>query len=574
MSSFNRHFCALVALYGICATGFARVEIQGLDEELQLAALSAISLKREPCEAPDWRLDALHQRTEEEIRSVLEARGFYSAQIASEIDHDADCWIAHIVVDPGSPVVIRDVETRILGGAASDPDFKRILQESTLTSRRQLNQAEYEQLKTQLTTLAQRKGYADARFSQSRIDVYPDELAADIALEFDSGARYTFGEIAIQQDFLNENLVRRFIDFRTGDPYDRTKLTALYNSLIDSGYFGLVDVRPLAADPELRQIPLRIELTPGNRKTLSYGGGYSTDTGPRLRIARNNRRLNARGAQRNINAELSPVLSEFTVAYRFPQGDPRFEWVSLDAGLMREDSETVQSESVDLGARRIVRRWQDWQETQFINFLVEDFEIAEEVDRTTLLQPGMSWLRVRADNTIRPTKGDKLTFEISAASDRIVSDTSFVQTIAEARWIRSFSSASRVLTRLRAGATWNNDFESLPPSARFFAGGDNSIRGYEFHSQGPVDADGQVIGGDRLLVGSVEYEHRLKERWSFATFYDAGNAFHEREVNAVAGFGIGARWLSPLGPIRLDVARPLDGLDHGLRLHISLGPDL
>ena len=83
-----------------------------------------------------------------------------------------------------------------------------------------------------------------------------------------------------------------------------------------------------------------------------------------------------------------------------------------------------------------------------------------------------------------------------------------------------------------------------------------------------------MVGGDRLLVGSVEYEHRLRQKWSFATFYDAGNAFHEHEFHAVAGFGIGARWLSPLGPIRIDVARPLDGLDHGLRLHISLGPDL
>jgi translocation and assembly module TamA len=190
------------------------------------------------------------------------------------------------------------------------------------------------------------------------------------------------------------------------------------------------------------------------------------------------------------------------------------------------------------------------------------------------LQPGASWIRLRADNTIRPDHGDRLFFEVSAASDQLGSDTSFIQTIAESRWIRSLADRSRILARIRAGATWNRDFNELPPSARYFAGGDNSVRGYEFRSQGPVDADGDVVGGDRLLVASIEYEYELREKWSVATFYDAGNAFHAGKLDAVAGFGIGARWQSPLGPIRIDVARPLDGIDRDLRLHISLGPDL
>jgi translocation and assembly module TamA len=109
---------------------------------------------------------------------------------------------------------------------------------------------------------------------------------------------------------------------------------------------------------------------------------------------------------------------------------------------------------------------------------------------------------------------------------------------------------------------------------RFFAGGDNSIRGYQFRSLGPIDMDGDVIGGNRLLVGSVEYEHPVKPRWSVATFYDVGNAFRDSDFHAVAGAGIGARWQSPLGPIRLDLAKPLDGPDSGMRYHISFGPDL
>ena len=573
ISDFKQALPLIAGLLG-CPAALAAVEIGGLDEELETAVRSAVSLSSEPCDAPGWRIDTLHQRAADEVRSALQANGHYSARIDSEIEQGSDCWVARIDVEPGPPVLIRDITLNIRGEAADDPEFESLLAESAIAAGQPLDHAEYESLKSELTTLAQRKGYADAELTESRVDVYPDELAADIVLELESGARYAFGEIVIDQDFLNDELVRRFVEFERGDPFDRDELTSLYSALIDSGYFGLIDIRPLTPDPERREIPIRIELTPGQPKVLSYGGGYSTDTGPRLRVSRNNRRLNARGAQLNTNIELSPVLSELWIGHRFPHGDPRSEWISFDAGLLREDSETIESERIELGARRSVTRWDDWQETHFINFLVEDFKIAEKAGSTTLLQPGIGWLRVRADNTIRPQRGDRYMFEISVSSDRLVSDTSFVQTIAETRWIRSLGDRTRVLTRLRAAATWNNDFQALPPSARYFAGGDSSIRGYEFRSQGPVDANGVVVGGDRLLVGSAEYEYRVKERWSVATFYDTGNAFQGTDVDAIAGFGIGARWLSPLGPIRMDIARPLDGVDRDLRLHISLGPDL
>jgi translocation and assembly module TamA len=156
----------------------------------------------------------------------------------------------------------------------------------------------------------------------------------------------------------------------------------------------------------------------------------------------------------------------------------------------------------------------------------------------------------------------------------MASDTDFLQVIFSTRWIRSFDNRGRILTRLRASITREDQFDKLPPSVRFFAGGDNSIRGYQFRSLGPINSDGDVIGGNRLLVGSVEYEHPVKERWSVATFYDAGNAFRDNEFHAVAGAGIGARWQSPLGPIRIDFAKPLDGLDRDTRIHISFGPDL
>jgi len=109
---------------------------------------------------------------------------------------------------------------------------------------------------------------------------------------------------------------------------------------------------------------------------------------------------------------------------------------------------------------------------------------------------------------------------------------------------------------------------------RFFAGGDNSVRGYDFETIGPVDADGNVTGGNNLAVFSLEYDRLISKSWSLAAFVDTGSAFNDFDVDFKTGAGVGIRWYSPLGPIRVDVAHPLGESDRSTRLHITLGPDL
>jgi translocation and assembly module TamA len=302
--------------------------------------------------------------------------------------------------------------------------------------------------------------------------------------------------------------------------------------------------------------------------------GFSTDTGPRIRFGRNNRRFNDRGHQFGVNAQLSPVVSEVTANYRFPFGDPRSEWIDFDVGVKSEDTESAESESLQFGARRVLERPGDWTRTQMLNLLVEDFEVADQLGRSRLLMPGINWTRIRADNNIRPARGSKLELEVRGANDVLGSDTNFLQVIAKGKWIWSPSQKARILLRGDLGATEERSFDELPPSVRFFAGGDNSVRGYDFEALGPVDTDGEVIGGLSLAVGSVEYEHAVRERWSVAVFVDSGNAFEGSNFDTKTGAGLGARWQSPLGPIRVDLAHPFDDEDTSWRLHISLGPDL
>jgi translocation and assembly module TamA len=443
-----------------------------------------------------------------------------------------------------------------------------------LVAGRPLNHGIYNTAKRRLSDLARDRGYAEADYAVSRVDVYPEEGVADIELEFDSGPRYRLGAVGLEQDALNDTFVRSYVALQSGEFFNNQALTDTYVALNDSGYFQNIDVRAQPPDAEAKTIDVVITLSTAPRRLISYGVGFSTDTGPRLRFGRNIRRWNERGHQLGLDAQLSPVISEVSANYRLPYGDPRFDWLSFSTGLKHEETETATSDSLEFGARRITERSGGWATTQYLSLLVEDFEVGDQFGRSRLLMPGMNWTRLRADHTLRPTRGSKFEFEARGGADALGSDTDFVQLITSVRWITSFGGGKRVLLRGQFGATAEDRFEKLPPSVRFFAGGDNSVRGYEFQSLGPVDAAGQVIGGSRLAVVSAEVEFPVRPRWSVALFVDSGNAFNGKKIDARTGAGIGARWQSPLGPVRVDIGAPVNDPDHSPRLHVSLGPDL
>ena len=552
----------------------AVLEVRGLPEPLLANVLAYLKLDEEPCGAPDWRITAQYDAAPRDIRAALEAFGYYEPRIEGNLQRSPECWRAVFQVDPGEPVRIRSLDVKLEGEAEDDPAFAALLARSPLAFGAPLDHGAYERLKRGWTELARERGYAEAEFVESRIDVYTAARTADIVLHFDSGPRYDFGDVTLEQDVLAERLVMSYLPFSPGEPYDNRKLTDLYVTLVDSGYFSEIDIRSLDPQAGENVIPIEIALAGAPRRLISYGLGFSTDTGPRLRFGRNNRRWNDRGHQFGVQAQLSPVTSELTANYRFPHGDPRTEWINFDAGMKREDTESAESESLQIGARRIMERPRDWTRTQFLTLLVEDFEVADQVGRSRLFMPGIGWRRTRADNELRPTRGSRLSLELRAAADTLGSDTSFFQAIAGGKWIWSLPNAGRILVRGEVGLTEERSFAELPPSVRFFAGGDNSVRGYDFEALGATDADGKVIGGSSLVVGSFEYEQPLVGRWALAMFVDSGNAFANVDFSPRTGAGLGVRWQSPLGPIRVDVAHPFHDPKSRWRLHVTLGPDL
>jgi translocation and assembly module TamA len=162
------------------------------------------------------------------------------------------------------------------------------------------------------------------------------------------------------------------------------------------------------------------------------------------------------------------------------------------------------------------------------------------------------------------------------ASDALLSDTDIAQTWGRLTWLIPQGEKARIKLRGEVGAMTVGNFDALPPDLRFFAGGDRSIRGFDYHEIGEVNANGIVIGGKYLTVASAEYEFYFRDAWGAAVFVDAGDAFSD-SLSLNVGAGVGLRWRSPVGPIRIDVGFPVQSTlpaQDSWRLHIQLGPDL
>lgn len=556
----------------------AKVQVNGVRGDLRDNVLAHLTLDKAPCDAPSWRVRRLTRKAGAEIRDALEAYGYYNPVISIGSGTQAGCWLVRIDIDPGEPVRLRQVEVAVTGEAADDAGFRRLLKSQPLRTGAQLNHALYERTKKAFSDLARQRGYFAGAFPQSRIDIYAQENVADVTLHYDSGPRYRFGPVSFDQDVVRADLVERFVNFAPGDPYDGTRVSDFYNALLATGYFASVDLRTDPQPPPDLEVPVSVTLTPAKRQVYTLGAGYSTDKGPKLRAGYTNRRLNDAGHQFDSRMELSEVESTIGVSYRLPRQDPRVEWLSVDAGYKYENTAAQRTDTYKVGLKEYRRRPAGWIETRFIDASVEDFTIAGERSSEFLLIPGLSWTHSFPTSLAitRPDRGHRVTVRLSGTTGLLGSDSEFLQADLYGKFILPVWNGGRLLLRAEAGGTLKDRFRTLPASVRYFAGGDYSVRGYDYQSLGPTDDQGKVIGGTYKLVGSAEVDQRVWGNWSLAAFIDSGNAFDAiGSVRLKTGIGAGLRWYSPLGPVRLDIAFPVDkDAPDDWRLHITLGPDL
>ncbi|WP_261884930.1 autotransporter assembly complex protein TamA [Vibrio pomeroyi] len=546
------------------------LEIKGLDGALEDNVDAYLSAVPEEEYAVSLRFQS---RVESMIKEALNALGYYQPTIT--FTHSEDDTELTVTVEQGEPVLIYTSDIVLSGEAEDDPDFLALIAKSNLSKGSILNHGNYDSLKSSIRNLGLAKGYFDGSYEVSKLEVAPELNRAYVRLHYNSGIRYHFGTTQVTGSQIEDDRVQSLKPFEDGEPYSITKVGEYNQNLSNTDWFSSVFVEPdLSQLGEGREIPMKVSLAPQARNQIETGIGVSTDLGVKGTLKWKKPWVNAQGHSFNSSLSISKPEQTITAAYKIPLDDVLNDYYQIKYGMKNLDNRDTKSLESNLALERYWRLDNGWQRTVFIRYLVENYEQGLQDDLAQFVLPGISFSRTRTRGGSMPMWGDKQTVMIEAGDDTLLSETKVVRFQGQTAWIRSIGNNHRGLTRLQFGGNFADEFEKLSPSLRFFAGGDNSIRGYGYESISPRDESDALTGAKFLATSSFEYQYRLVGNWWGAAFYDIGDAFNDKP-EWKRGTGVGVRWASPVGPVSLDFAWGLDA-EKGdeFQLHFSLGPEL
>lgn len=572
-----RRMCStLIALWFFAFPGWCAamgVVIQGVPEDIAKRVRNSVTVENGEEDETIDRQEARRRldRGRQQLRKAMTAFGYYRAEVDAELTGEPGSWEAVYQVTAGERVTYESVTLAVDGPAGSEEDLAAYLASKPLATGEPVEHARYESVKQELLKRTIALGYLDAQLSTHQVLVDLESYSAEAELVVDSGPLYRFGTIRLMQDSFEDDYLRGFVGIGPGERYSDRKLLKLEQDLRNSNYFREVRVEPRLqqAGPDGR-VPVDVQLTPRDSSEYQAGLGFGTDTGVRGSLSWENHRVNRRGHRFRSKLQLSEIGGSLEGRYIIPFGDPRRERYELFASYSEDDPDTSDSELARIGVLRSTTLGRTRLDLSF-TYQREDFTVAGQSGLTDLFVPGIGLSRVTADDRLFARKGLRWNASLQG-SPGIVSDFAFIQPQVSGKLIHSFGDL-RVILRGEAAQTLA-ELSDLPASLRFFAGGDQSVRGFGYETLGPKNEDGEVTGGRQLLVGSAEIDYGVADQWRVAAFVDAGNAFDEFREPLRKSVGVGIRRITPIGPIRVDLARPLSGGGDNFRLHITLGPDL
>lgn len=548
---------------------------------------------------------------EDNINAALHSMGYYNSKIEQEFNrNEKGPWKLSYLITPGEPTTVRWVDIQVSGEMRDDQLFEQWLSQLSIRPGDRLNHGVYEELKAQLLTLSLARGYFDGKFDKAEIEVDRDYNSAKIALHYDSGKRYHIGEVTFTGHTLQPEILEELIPFELDAPYSTGNLGQLNRQLLDTGYFSNIKVLPLVEQVEGLLVPVRVDLSPKPDHSIELGLGVDVGNTvdnsiePRVRVTWRTPQINSYGHSQETSAEWAPDRPKFLTTYTIPLTHPLDDQLKLRVGMLRDKygvtqvyneedrnfKNTGQLESSKLlfAVIRQQRLGHQW----ILNY-------STEVMRESYTQSGVDYdpffvlfganvsKTSRGDNSLDPKSGFLQYYSLEYADPNLGSEVRLARLQAKFKWIQRFFENHRIVSRLdlAANLTNENNLAQIPPSLRYFAGGDQSIRGYSYNELGPsidsINDEGEVVrevvGGRYLMVGSIEYQYYVTPTWRVATFIDAGNAFDVNQIEAITSVGAGIHWISPIGPVKFDVGvglKETDTISRPWRIHITMGAEL
>ncbi|MDG6348583.1 autotransporter assembly complex protein TamA [Luteimonas sp. 8-5] len=564
-----------------------RVEIRGLDEAMTDNVRLSLSLVESiGKDVSGRRMAYLVREAENEAREALRPFGYYSPEVTVERDREAG--VVTITIVPGEPVRVRNSNVAIEGEAARDPYMQDEIFTFLPGPGAIFDSSLYEASKTRISRRLAERGYFDADFLARRVEVTRAEHAADIDLRWDSGIRYDMGRVSFEQapdEIIDPALFDKLVYWDEGSYYHQGKLDRLRTSLVSLDYFSRIDIEPRTdeaapgPDGTGKRVPIGVTLTPAKRSIYTAGLSYGTDSGAGVRLGLERRYVNRRGHKALGQIDFAQKRKTATVQYRIPAFAWLDGWYTASMQLADEQTDYMDNRRVEFVASRSGQIDRRLTAVASLHVLRERWAYTDDLEHPdyrygSFTFPSLRAEYVNADDRLYPRNGLGGSVLLRGAHEGLFgSDAGFLQAHARASWFKGLGERSRLIVRGELGHTFTGTVFDLPPSLRFYAGGDRSIRGYGYREVGPRIGD-LGLGAKNVVTANLEYEQYFNESWGAAVFVDTGSAFDGKDPDMHTGVGFGVRWRSPVGPVRIDIARGLDGPRSPFTIGLNIGADL
>ena len=517
----------------------------------------------------------------ERFQDVLRSEGYYRAAVRGDVDRESKPPKVRLVIDPGPAFRLESFTVAYVAGgddvAAPKPNLKDLGVEIGAVARAP---GVVTGEKVALRFLANR-GHPLAQVVDRKIIVDHKTETMGVHLGIDPGPAARFGAVSVEGLMgVQEDYVRVLIPWREGESYDQRLVERYRTRLLRTGLFSAVAIDRADHLADGGALPVETRLVEGKQRSVGFGVRYSTGEGPAVKVFWEHRNLFGRNEDLGVAVEVGAIEQSAEVRFVRPDFRVPEQDLFVDAVATRTNSTAFNELSLETSAgleRPVSERWRGSLATSLEWARLEDQEGA----RTSTLAGVPAWLYYDGANDLyNPTKGVRLRLEATPYAGWFDKTVGFLVSEATGTTYVPFDDARRFVLagRLRAGSIMGQPRDDIPANKRFYAGGGESIRGYRFQEVGPIDDDNDPLGGRSLFETSLELRTRVWGNLGVVSFVEGGNVFEAAYPDFADpprwAAGGGLRYFTPIGPVRLDIAFPLnrrDDIDDPFQFYIALG---
>lgn len=562
------------------------VSIEGVEDADLQTALEEASRLRQLQEDPPASMLALRRRAADDadrLGRVLRSQGHYAATVAPVINQDIDPAEVTLRVDPGPVygIVAFDVEY-VDPPPPADANVPRDLAALGLERGQPALAADVLSAVARVGEALRNQGYPFGKAVGHTARVDHAERTMAVTVKAESGPSAVFGRTAFEGlDSVQEDYLRRLIEFHQGAPYDQREVQDLRQTLLKTGLFQAISVDPAETVGADGALPLTVTVEEADHRSIGVGARFSSSLGLGADVFWEHRNLLGEDedfrAQLDVSERAQTLGADFSKPL-FLNRRGQFLRATLEGGTEEFEAYDRTGILAEVSVeRRLSPTW-----TASVGTNIEYAEITDgEGTKQSILWglPVRAW-RDDTDNRLDPRDGSRLNFEVVPYTGVYDGSILFARNRAEGRLYYPLTDDKWTVLagRVAIGAIVGAGRRDVPPDKRFYAGGGGSVRGYGYQLATDIDENNDPIGGKSLFEIGLELRRQITETIGIVPFIEGGRAFSDQIPNPAGdlfwGAGIGVRYYSPVGPIRFDVAVPLDrreNVDDPYQLYISLG---